>query len=88
MELFAIKNRVIVSPIFEDMKSSGGIALTTEEFQGRGKVLGISPDVSELKIGDVVMFAADAGFKVSVKQEKLVVLTEDDIFCVCEDEDV
>lgn len=79
-DIRTILDRVIVKPEFAAALSVGGIFLGEGELQPQGKVLAVGPDVTDVKIGDTVVFAVGTGIKTFVYAENVLVFRESDLY--------
>ncbi|GAB4365184.1 MAG: co-chaperone GroES [Methylohalobius sp. ZOD2] len=95
MKLRPLHDRVIVKRLEEEKTSPGGIVIpdTAKEKPIEGEVLAVgngkileNGDVRSLdvKVGDKVLFGKYAGTEVTVDDEELLVMREDDIMAVLE----
>ncbi len=95
MKLRPLHDRVIVKRLEEEKTSPGGIVIpdTAKEKPIKGEVLAVGKgkvlengDVRPLdvKVGDKVLFGKYAGTEVTVDDQELLVMREDDIMAVLE----
>ncbi len=95
MKLRPLHDRVIVKRLEEEKTSPGGIVIpeTAKEKPIKGQVLAVgngkvleNGDVRPLdvKVGDKVLFGKYAGTEVTVDDQELLVMREDDIMAVLE----
>lgn len=95
MKLRPLHDRVIVKRLEEEKTSPGGIVIpeTAKEKPIKGQVLAVgngkvleNGDVRplEVKVGDKVLFGKYAGTEVTVDDQELLVMREDDIMAVLE----
>ena len=95
MKLRPLYDRVIVKRIEHQRQTASGIVIpdSATEKPEQGEVLAVGngrvlPDGSlralQLKVGDLVLFGKYAGQTVKLDGEELLVLREEDIFCVFE----
>lgn len=95
MKLRPLHDRVIVKRLEEEKTSPGGIVIpdTAKEKPIKGEVLAIgngkvleNGDIRPLdvKVGDKVLFGKYAGTEVTVDDQELLVMREDDIMAVLE----
>lgn len=86
-------DRLLVEPIEEEEKTSGGIIIpdTAKEKPVKGKVIAVGDgyrsengDIKPLKVkvGDVVLYGKWSGTEVEVNKKKLVVMKESDVYGV------
>lgn len=86
MDIRAILDTVIVEPQFSAALSVGGIFIGDGELQPQGTVLAIGPDVTDVKIGDTVVFSTGTGIKTFVYAKNVLVFRETDLYGVMADE--
>ncbi|MCX8048197.1 MAG: co-chaperone GroES [Methylohalobius sp.] len=95
MKLRPLHDRVIVKRLEEEKTSPGGIVIpdTAKEKPIKGEVLAVgngkvleNGDIRPLdvKVGDKVLFGKYAGTEVTVDDQELLVMREDDIMAVLE----
>jgi chaperonin GroES len=95
MKLRPLHDRVIVKRLEEERTSPGGIVIpdTAKEKPIKGEVLAVgngkvleNGDIRPLdvKVGDKVLFGKYAGTEVTVDDQELLVMREDDIMAVLE----
>lgn len=93
LNLKPLGDRLIVKPIEQDEKTTGGIILpeTAKEKPQRGTVLAIGPGARDdngkrialdIAVEDVVMYAKYAGTEIKVNDDKLLILRESDILAI------
>lgn len=93
LNLKPLGDRLIVKPIEQDEKTTGGIILpdTAKEKPQRGTVLAIGPGARDdngkrialdITVDDVVMYAKYAGTEIKVDNDKLLILRESDILAI------
>lgn len=70
----------------ETVRASGLIAVQSYAPDVIGTVEAIGDDVREVKAGDVVLFAPEAGQEMDFGGQKYLVLTEDEILAVWDEE--
>ena len=91
MKFIPLHDRVLVRRADLETVSDGGIVLapSKNEKPNRGTVLAVGPGkhhpngtfvATTLKEGDTVLFGKNIGFEVTVDDEKLLVLTENDVY--------
>ena len=94
MNLKPLNNRVVAAPKESDKESKGGIIIpdSSQNKPSKGKVLSIGDgkllDNGEraemsVKEGDIVIFSKYSGTEVELDDSTVLVLTEDDILCIC-----
>jgi chaperonin GroES len=93
VKLTPLADRVIVKRLEAETKTKGGIVLpdTAKEKPKRGKIKAVGEgkrlDSGELvkpsvKVGDEVIFSSFAGTEVTVEDEELLIMGQDDILAV------
>ena len=93
MELRPLADRVIVEPLEEEEKTSGGIVLpdAAKKKPQEGKVLAVGTGrvgadgeriPVPVKVGDTVLFASYAGTEVKVNGTKYLIMNESDLLAV------
>ena len=96
MEIRPLHDRVIVRRVEEKKTTASGliIADSSTEKPSRGEVVAagngrISADGKviplDVKVGDTVMFGQYSGAEITIDEEKLLVMSEDEIVAVIED---
>lgn len=95
MKFRPLHDRVVVSRVEEDTKTSGGIIIpdTAKEKPMQGEVVAVGPGARdetgkvvplELKAGDRVLFGKWSGTEVTIDGEELLIMKESDIMGVLE----
>jgi chaperonin GroES len=90
MNIRPLGDRVVVEPIEQDEKTSGGIIIpdTAKEKPKQGRVLAVGPGAKDesgkriamdVEVGDTVLFTQWAGSDVKVDGKEYKVLKESDI---------
>jgi chaperonin GroES len=90
-----LDDRVVVQPLEQQQKTSGGIFLpeTAKEKPQQGKVIAVGPGkmldtgqraAMNVKKGDVVLFAKYSGAEVEVDGKELLIMRESDLLAVVE----
>lgn len=90
-----LDDRVVVQPLEQEQKTTGGIFLpeTAKEKPQQGKVIAVGPgkmlDSGErapmnVKKGNVVLFAKYSGAEVEVDGKELLIMRESDLLAVVE----
>jgi chaperonin GroES len=90
VKLKPLNDRVIVTPLAAEDRTSGGVILpdTAKEKPTKGKVLAVGPGKTlddgkrvalGVKTGDVVWYGKYSGTEVKVSGEELKILREEDI---------
>jgi len=82
MNFQPLGKRVLVKRVEEANTTMSGIIIpdNVQEKPSRGEVVAVSKEITELKNGNLVLFAKFAGNEVSLGAEKFLVLELDDIF--------
>jgi chaperonin GroES len=95
MSVKPIRDRILIKPVEEETKTSGGIFIpdTAKEKPNRGKVISIGEGrITDdgkvipltVKEGDTVMYGQFAGTEVKLNGEEHVILKEDDVMAIVE----
>lgn len=77
-----LRDRVFVEYLDEDLeKSSGGIYIpeTAKEKSQKGTVRAVGPDVTLVKVGDVVLCERYGGSKIKLDDVEYVVMKEEEV---------
>ena len=93
VKLQPLADRVVVKPIEKEDVTKGGIFLpdTAKEKPQEGKVIAVgqgrlSEDgkriPTDVKVGDIVIYARSGGTEIKVEDEELVILRESDILAI------
>ncbi len=93
MKLTPLADRVVVKRLEAETKTKGGIVLpdSAKEKPKRGKIVAIGVgkrlDSGELvkpsvRVGDEVIFSSYAGTEITVGDEEVLIMTQDDILAV------
>lgn len=84
MSLRPLADRVVITKLEEEKKTSGGIIIpdTATEKPLNGVVISVGTKVSELKEGDKVVFGKYAGTEVKVEGTTYLVLKEEEVLAV------
>ena len=93
MKLKPLSDKVIVKRVEAETKTKGGIVLpdTAKEKPKRGKILAVGEgrrtDKGELvkpsvKVGDEVIFSSFAGSEITVDDDELLIMGQDDILAI------
>ena len=82
MNFQPLGKRVLVKRVEETNTTSSGIIIpdNAKEKPSRGEVVAVSKEVSELAVGNAVLFGKYAGNEVALGADKFLVLETDDIF--------
>ncbi len=90
MKFRPLHDRVLIKPLDDDEKTSGGIIIpdTAKEKPQQGKVLAIGPGARDeqgnlvpmdVKVGDTVLFGKWSGNEVTIDGDELSIMKESDI---------
>lgn len=79
----AIQDRVLLEPVFAQLSSDFGLYLGEGEMT-HGVVLAAGPD-AVVQVGDKVLFNHDAGHQTKVRDKRVLVIRESEIYGVLED---
>jgi chaperonin GroES len=93
ISLKPLGSRVVVEPIEEEDKTSGGLFLpeTAKEKPQKGNVLAVGPGdrddegkriALDVSVGDVVLFAKYAGTEIKLDGKKLLIMRESDLLAI------
>jgi len=93
VNLKPLGNHLVVEPIEEEERTSFGIILpeTAKEKPQKGAVLAAGPgrrlengerQAMEVKVGDKVLYAKYGGTDIKIGDQKLLILSEDDILAI------
>ena len=93
MGLKPVGDRIVVKALEAETKTKGGIVVpdTAKERPQQGKVIAIGMGKLledgkirplEVKVGDRILFARYAGTEITVKDEELLILREEDVLAV------
>lgn len=96
MEIRPLHDRVIVRRVEEKKTTASGLIIpdSSAEKPSRGNVVAVGNDKKndqgdiiplDVKVGDTVMFGQYAGSEITVGEEKLLVMSEDEIVAVIEE---
>ncbi len=96
MKFRPLHDRVLIKPLDDDEKTSGGIIIpdTAKEKPQQGEVLAIGPGARDeqgklvpmdVKVGDTVLFGKWSGNEVTIDGDELSIMKESDIMGVIED---
>lgn len=86
--LTPLKNRVLIKENKHEIKSEAGLILENVRGNGgstSGNVIAVGPDVTQVKVGDVVYVDWVKGNVTQLNGEKHVIIEEDHIVAVLED---
>ncbi len=82
-----LKSGLVVS-VDEKTKQKAEYSMTVGRVVGVGEYAGKRQNVSQVKIGDFVIFPKYGGARVKIQGVKVVIMPDDSLFCVVEPEDV
>lgn len=83
-----LHDRVIVKPIPNENKTSGGIMIpdTSKEKPNKGIVLSVGEgkdgNKMTVKVDDKVLYAKNAGLSIEVNEEQCLIMKESDILAI------
>lgn len=82
MNFQPLGKRVLVKRLEEANKTASGIIIpdNAQEKPSSGEVVAVSNEVSELKVGDRVVFGKYAGNEIALANDKFLVINIEDIF--------
>ncbi len=86
MSLKPLKDRVLISYVEEAEVSAGGIYIpdAAKEKPQRGKVEAVGADVTEVAVGNEVLFGKYSGDKFKMDSQELLIVKVEDILAVVE----
>ena len=84
MKLQPLADRIVITKIEAEAKSAAGILLpdSAKEQPQSGQALAVGKDVTEVKVGDQVLYAKYGPAEVKVDGEELLIVKEEDILAV------
>jgi co-chaperonin GroES (HSP10) len=88
MNITPLKKKVLVAENRSEQKTDSGIILegtTSARDSKQGTVLAIGPDVTMVKVGDVILLEWNKAQVVKIGDAQRVIVSEDDIVAVMED---
>ena len=79
-------NRVVVEPLKAAEKTTSGLYIpdAAQTVPQEAMVIAVGPDVSDLKVGDRVIYSQYGGTKLDYDGKSYIVLDDKDIICVVE----
>lgn len=83
--LTPLKDFIILEvPVVEKLKSSGGIVLpeTMQERPNYLVVIGVGPDVKDIKVGDKAIFDKYAGFPMKIGSKEYLITKSEHIMAL------
>lgn len=82
MNFQPLGKRVLVKRLEEANKTASGIIIpdNAQEKPSSGEVVAVSSEVSELKVGDRVVFGKYTGSEIAIASDKFLVINVEDIF--------
>ena len=82
--LTPLKNRVLVKIREADPITPGGICIPKAHApkSNEGRVVSFGPDVSDLKVGDIVLMPTFGGQEIKIDDEKHVIIEDDAILAI------
>ena len=84
MKLQPLADRIVIKKIEAETKSAAGILLpdSAKEQPQSGQALAVGKDVTEVKLGDQVLYAKYGPAEVKVDGQELLIVKEEDILAV------
>jgi chaperonin GroES len=84
MKLQPLADRIVIKKIEAEAKSASGILLpdSAKEQPQSGEALAVGKDVTEVKVGDQVLYAKYGPAEVKVEGEELLIVKEEDVLAV------
>jgi chaperonin GroES len=93
MKIKPLYDRVLVQPITDEEKTTGGIIVpdSAKEKPMKGKVVAIGPGSInkdgkriplDIKVDDVVLYGKYSGTEIKLNETEYLIMKEDDIFAV------
>lgn len=86
MKILPIRNNILVCVVSEETekKTASGILLpdTVKDNISKADVIAVGREVKEVKVGDVVIFEKFAGEDFDWEDEKVRIITEEDVTAV------
>ena len=96
MKVKPLQDRLVIKPVEEEQKTSGGIIVpdtATKEKPVRGKIIAVGPGKfdengkrmpMDVKVGDEVMYGKYAGTEFKQDDEKFLIVDYSDILAILE----
>ena len=86
MTIKPLHSKVLIQRDAAPTQTSSGIQLISDgsDIAGEGTVLAIGPDVTEVNVGDRVVFGKYSGQSVVTAEPNKIIMAETDIFMVLE----
>jgi chaperonin GroES len=84
MKLHPLADRIVIKKIEAEAKSASGILLpdSAKEQPQSGETLAVGKDVTEVKVGDQVLYAKYGPAEVKVEGQELFIVKEEDVLAV------
>ena len=93
MSFTPLHDRVLVRPIDEDAKTSGGLIIpdSAQAKPQRGEVISVGAGANDetgkriamdVKAGDQILFDKWSGSEIKINDEELMIMKENDILCI------
>jgi len=85
-----LADRVILQPLENDKTTEGGIFLPKAENEKpmQAKVVGVGPEVNQVKIGDLVVYSKYGGMGVNIGEENnFVIVKQEDILAIMKEDE-
>lgn len=85
-----IADRVAIIPAAAEEKTKGGLIIpdTQKEKPLRGKVAFLGPRVTQIALGDEIIYGKYAGQEIEFEGVKYLIMREDDVIAVLEDGEI
>ena len=85
-KLRPIGDRLVVQNQIEEEKSQSGLILSSEpkENPNMGKVLEVSSEIDEIKVGQIVAYSKHVGTEVKMGTESYLILRLSDVLAIVE----
>ncbi len=81
-----INKYILITPIEEELKTSGGMLLSDEDAKGfrykKGEVVKEGTTVTTIKEGDKIFYDRHAGFSMMINEKPYTVIKENDVVVV------
>jgi chaperonin GroES len=90
MNVIPLKKNVLVAERKRENTTASGIVIESAAGLGEsktGKVMAVGPEVTEVKVGDVILLMWNKASMVTVDGAQRVMIKEEDIVAVLEDEE-
>jgi chaperonin GroES len=79
-----LRNRVVIQREASEDKSAGGLILphVAREVRNTGRAIAVGPEVRDVRVGDFVLFGRYSAQTETHEEERIIVMSEDDIMAV------